>query len=96
MGDLLASAAAFVLLHRGVSGSLLRGAIVRRVGEVAYGRLFQAATVACLVWLGVAYAGAVSPEAVAALWGAPPLSRHAQLVVQPLALLLDPYRPDCG
>lgn len=88
MGNLLASAAAFVLLHRAISGSPLRGAIVERIGEASYGRLFQLASVGTLAWLGMAYAGAEQSYAVTALWNAHPLARDLQLVLQPLALLL--------
>ncbi len=88
MDNLIASAAFFVLLHRGVSGSSLRGLIVERIGETAYGRLFQLATLASLAWLGFAYGGARSPEAVTPLWSVHPTIQHLQIVIQPLAVLL--------
>lgn len=88
MYNLLASAAFFVLLHRAISGSSVRGVLVRRIGELAYGRCFQIASIAGLIWLGLAYAGASQPAVVGQLWSVPPLVRHLQLIIQPLALLL--------
>ena len=60
MYNLLASAAAFVLLYRAVSGSPVRGLIVGRISELAYGWQFQIASIAGLVWLAVAYAAPAS------------------------------------
>jgi uncharacterized membrane protein len=88
MGSLLASAAVFLFLHRVISGSPLREKIVRRVGETAFGRLFQLASLVVLVWLGIAYAGAKSPEAVEPLWSVHPWARQVQVILQLLALLL--------
>lgn len=88
MGNLLAAAAVFALLHRGISGSPLRGFAVRRLGETAYGRLFQLATVAVLAWLGSAYAAADHGTATEPVWSVHPLFQQAQLIAQPLALLL--------
>ena len=88
MYNLFASAVAFVLLHRAVSGSPVRQLLVGRIGELAYGRSFQIASLAGLVWLGVAYAGANQPAMVGQLWNVSPLVRHLQLIIQPLALLL--------
>jgi uncharacterized membrane protein len=58
MYNLLASAAAFVLLHRAVSGSPVPGLLVGRIGELAYSALFQIASFVGLVWLAAAYASA--------------------------------------
>jgi uncharacterized membrane protein len=88
MHNLLAAAAVFVLLHRAISGSPVRSLIVHRIGELAYGRLFQVASIASLVWLGMAYAGADQGAVVGPLWSVPPLVRDLQLIIQPLALLL--------
>jgi hypothetical protein len=54
MYNLLASAAVFVLLHRAISGSPVRGLLVRRIGELAYGRAFQIASITSLIWLAIA------------------------------------------
>ena len=62
--------------------------LVRRIGELAYGRSFQIASLAGLVWLGMAYAGANQAAVVGQLWSVPPLVRDLQLIIQPLALLL--------
>jgi len=88
MYNLLASAAVFVLLHRAISGSPVRRLIVRRIGELAYGRMFQIASIAGLVWLGMAYAGANQAAAIGQLWSVSQLVRHLQLIIQPAALLL--------
>jgi uncharacterized membrane protein len=88
MYNLLASAAVFVLLHRAISGSPVRGLLVRRIGELAYGRAFQIASITSLIWLAIAYAGANQAEAVGPLWSVSSTVRHLQLIIQPSALLL--------
>jgi uncharacterized membrane protein len=88
MYNLLASVVVFILLHRVVSGSPVRRLIVRRIGELAYGRAFQIASIAGLVWLGIAYTGANRAEVVEPLWSVHPPVRHLQLIIQPAALLL--------
>jgi uncharacterized membrane protein len=88
MYNLLASAVIFVLLHRAISGSLVRGLLVRRMGEQAYGRSFQILSIAGLVWLGMAYAGTDHAAFLAPLWNTPSLVRQLQLIIQPVALLL--------
>ena len=87
MYNLLAAAAIFVLLHRAISGSSVRGLLVRRIGELAYGRSFQIASIAGLTWLGMAYAGANHPTGGSAALARTPL-HHLQLIIQPLAVLL--------
>ena len=88
VGKLLTASVVFILLHRVISGSNARQMIVQRVGEQAYGRLFQLASVAAVTWLGFAYAGARTPVTVAPLWTTMQAARDLQFVVQPLALLL--------
>jgi uncharacterized membrane protein len=86
VGNLFAAAAFFVLLHRGVSGSRLREPLVRVLGPSTYARLFQLASVAGVLWLGFAYAGAQSGGAER-FWTLHPAAVWAQWLLQPLALL---------
>jgi uncharacterized membrane protein len=58
MHQLIAAAAVFVLLHLLVSGTRLRNIITGAIGEGPYLGLFSLASLACLVWLGFAYAQA--------------------------------------
>jgi uncharacterized membrane protein len=88
VGNLFAAAAFFVLLHRGVSGSRLREPLVRVLGHSAYARLFQLASVAGVLWLGFAYAGAQSVGGAERFWTLHPAAVWAQWLLQPLALLL--------
>ena len=86
MINLVAAAAAFILLHLLVSGTSVRDGLVRRLGDGPYMGLFSLASVAGLIWLGMAYAAQRGDSLV--LWDFGPGARHLQLVVQVLALLL--------
>lgn len=86
MSNLVAAAIAFVLLHRGISGSPLRGVLIERLGEKSFGVIFQVASIASLVWLGWSYSMATSPSALTMVWNANPLWKHIQVVMQPLAV----------
>jgi uncharacterized membrane protein len=86
MPKLLTAALCFLLLHRLVSGSPLRTVIVARIGESMYGRLFQLATIASLIWFGVAYANATSPFALQLLWRTNSLWNSLQVILQPIAV----------
>jgi uncharacterized membrane protein len=85
MASLVAACGFFLGIHILISGSPLRGVIVRRIGERPYLGLFSALSVAGLVWLIRAYAGAERislwspPEALR--WAAPPLVLVALLLV---------------
>ncbi|MDP1632987.1 MAG: NnrU family protein [Caulobacter sp.] len=86
MTTLIAAAAFFVLLHLLVSGTALRGAIVKVTGEGAFMGLFSLASVAGIVWLSMAYAQARGMGPV--YWDLGPGARHAALALMLLALLL--------
>ena len=58
MTDLIAAAAAFVLLHLIVSGTRVRDTLTGAMGGRAYMGLFSLASVGLLVWLGIGYAHA--------------------------------------
>jgi len=88
MASLIAAAAFFLLIHLGVSGTRLRDSLVGRIGQNAYMGLFSLASVAGLVWLGFAYAGARGEVWNTAHWGINAATRHTQLLTQLLAMLL--------
>jgi uncharacterized membrane protein len=52
---LISAAAAFIAIHLMVSGTRVREAIVRAIGERPYLGLFSAASLAIIVWLVMAY-----------------------------------------
>jgi uncharacterized membrane protein len=85
---LLAAAAAFVLLHLLVSGTRVRDALTGAIGEGPYMGLFSLASVACLTWLGFAFAAARTAPANSVMWSATPTTRDIQLVLQFFAFLL--------
>ena len=88
MESLIAAAAVFVLLHLMVSGTPLRDALVKLLGQGAYMGLFSLASLACLAWLGFGYAAAKSAAWNTVYWDITPATRHAQLGLQVLAMLL--------
>lgn len=55
MRELLAACAFFLLIHFGVSGTRLRDALVKRLGEKPYRGLFSLASLGGMAWLIVAY-----------------------------------------
>jgi uncharacterized membrane protein len=59
---LISAAAAFIAIHLMVSGTRVREAIVRAIGERPYLGLFSAASLAIIVWLVMAY-NAAQPSA---------------------------------
>lgn len=86
MTGLVAAAAFFVLLHLLVSGTALRGALVRVIGEGPYMGLFSLASIGGLVWLGWAYAQV--KDAGPVYWDLGPAARHGAVTLVLLALLL--------
>ena len=87
MLSLAAAAAAFILLHLLISGTTVRDGLVRRMGEGPYMGLFSLASIALLVWIGFAYAGARQDPANLAYWGVTTGGRHIQLTLQLVATL---------
>jgi uncharacterized membrane protein len=55
MTTLIAASAAYIILHRLVSGGPLRAPIVAHLGEKRFEQLFAFASAACLLWLGLGY-----------------------------------------
>ncbi|MDZ4370289.1 MAG: NnrU family protein [Phenylobacterium sp.] len=88
MINLLAAALFFILLHLLVSGTTLRNGIVGRIGEGPYMGLFSLASVAGLAWLGWSFGQARAEPWNTAYWTVGDATRHVQLVLQLLALLL--------
>jgi uncharacterized membrane protein len=85
MFSLLAAAAFFLAIHLLVSGTRVRDALTGRIGEGPYMGLFSFSSLAGLVWLGLAFAGARGQPAY---WDLTPLTRQIQLGLQLLAMLL--------
>lgn len=85
MTSLIIAAAVFVLMHLLVSGTALRGAIVKVIGEGPYMGLFSLASLAVIVWLSMAYGDARGSGAV--FWGAATGAKHAALAIMLIALL---------
>lgn len=88
MINLLAAALVFVLLHLLVSGTRMRDVLTARIGQGPYAGLFSLASVAGLVWLGLAFAEARSEPWNHAYWTLSDGTRHVQLAIQLLAMLL--------
>ncbi len=73
MRDLLAACAFFLLIHFGVSGTRLRDALVKRLGEKPYRGLFSLASLGGMAWVIFAYRQAP----YIATWGKWPAFRPA-------------------
>ncbi len=88
MSSLIAAALFFVLLHLLVSGTRVRDAITGRIGQGPYMGLFSLASVGGLVWLAMGFGDARGETWNAAYWSIAPATRHIQLVLQLVAMLL--------
>jgi uncharacterized membrane protein len=88
MSQLIAAAATFVLLHLVVSGTRLRGAITGVIGEGPYMGLFSLASVASLVWLGLAFSKARGGPGDVVYWTVSPTTRPIAMVLVLLGFLL--------
>ena len=88
MVNLLAAAVFFVLLHLLVSGTTLRDKLTGKIGQGPYMGLFSLASVAGLVWLGMAYGAGRHEAWNQAYWVITPATRHIQLGLMVIALLL--------
>ena len=86
MANLLAAATFFVLLHLVVSGTRVRDILTGAMGQGPYMGAFSLASVAGLTWLGFAFAGA-RPSGVD-YWDITPVTRHLQLALMLLAMLM--------
>ncbi len=88
MTNLIAAALFFLLIHLLVSGTRVRDALTGAIGQGPYMGLFSLASVAGLTWLGFAFAQARSAPWNAAYWDLAPVTRHIQIGLQLLAMLL--------
>ena len=88
MIQLYIAATVFVAMHVLIAGTALRGRLVGRLGEGPYMGLFSLASVASLVWLGLAFAGARGHAGDTELWGITPPLRHTALGLVFLGFLL--------
>lgn len=86
MSTLLAAATYFVLIHLLVSGTRLRDALVRRVGEGPYMGLFSLASIVGIVWLASSYGDARAAAPV--FWSVTEPTRWLQIALQLIATLL--------
>jgi uncharacterized membrane protein len=84
MLQLIFAALIWIVLHRGLAGTPLRDAVVRRTGELAFRGLFSILSVAALVFL--VHAWDASPSAL--LWFAPMWLRWLLVLAMLPALLL--------
>ena len=88
MTSLFAAAAFFLFIHLAVSGTRLRDAVTGAIGEGPYMGLFSLASLAGLGWLGFAFSQARGVAGNDAYWGLSTATRHIQIGLQLLALLL--------
>jgi uncharacterized membrane protein len=85
MLSLIAAAAFFLAIHMLVSGTRVRDALTGRIGQGPYMGLFSLASVAGLVWVGLAFAAARGQPAY---WDMTPFTRQIQMGLQLVAMLL--------
>jgi uncharacterized membrane protein len=76
MASLIGACGFFLGLHIVVSGSPLRGVIVRAIGERTYLALFSLLSLGGIVWMARAYSHAPGTST----WSAPPAARWGALV----------------
>jgi uncharacterized membrane protein len=88
MLNLIAAAAAFVLIHLLISGTRVRDGAIAKLGEGPYLGVFSLSSALILTWLGMAYGGARDAPANDVLWIADPAMRYVQLAIQFIAVFL--------
>jgi uncharacterized membrane protein len=87
MLSLVFAAVFFISIHLLVSGTPLRDALVRKIGQGPYMGLFSLSSIAGLAWLGIAYAGTHAALDNPTFWGVLPSTRHVQLGLTLIAFL---------
>lgn len=85
---LIAAGLTFLLLHLLVSGTTLRGRLVGVIGEGPYMAAFSLASAAGLTWLGFGFADARGSAWNTVYWDITPATRHIQIALQLVAMLL--------
>jgi uncharacterized membrane protein len=88
MRMLIAAAAVFLLIHLLISGTRIRDAIVRVIGEGPYMGLFSLASIAALVWLCIAFGGARADPANVIYWTVGPANRDIAVTLTVIGFLL--------
>lgn len=88
MWMLIVAAAYFVLIHLLVSGTPLRDALTRRIGEGPYMGLFSLLSIMGLAWLVWAFGLARMSPAEDFIWRMNPLTQWIQIALQLVAMLL--------
>lgn len=88
MLNLVAASAFFVLIHLLISGTRVRDGLIARIGQGPYMGLFVVLSIAGLVWLGFAFGEARASPANAPYWSVGDASRHVQMALQLVAVLL--------
>ncbi len=87
MTNLIAAAVAFLLVHLVVSGTRSRDSIIAVIGEGTYVGLYSLASVAGLIWIGVAFGAARGGPGDTTYWASTSTTRIIQLFVQFIAVL---------
>jgi uncharacterized membrane protein len=87
MTNLIAAAVAFLLLHLLVAGTRLRDTITRVIGDGTYTGLYSMASVAGLIWIGVAFGAARGGIGDTVYWASTNATRIVQLFIQFVAVL---------
>ena len=84
--SLIAAAAVWIFIHFAIAGTTIRDRLVARIGERGFRAAFALASLANIIWLGLAW-GAAGPVRV--LWRAPDwLVVLCMLLLIPAAILL--------
>jgi len=87
MTNLIAAAVVFLLLHLLVSGTRLRDTLITVIGPGTYMGLFSLASLAALIWIGVAFGAARGGPGDTTYWASTGTTRIVQLFIQFVALL---------
>lgn len=88
MLNLIAASAFFVLIHLMVSGTRVRDGLVARLGQGPYLGLFSLMSAVGLIWLGIAFGQARGSPENEPYWSVGQASRHIQMGLQFLAVML--------
>ena len=88
MLNLVAASAFFVLIHLLISGTRVRDGLIARIGQGPYMGLFVVLSWIGLIWLGFAFSQARGSPANEPYWTVGEASRHIQMAIQLLAVLL--------
>jgi uncharacterized membrane protein len=88
MTNLIVAAVVFLLLHLVVSGTRVRDGLTSAIGEGPYLGLFSLASLAGLIWLGIAFGVARGGPGDSTYWAANTTTRVIELFIQLAAFLI--------